>query len=76
MKTPEAIKKALACPVDRRGSLLPCSDCEYHGRGLPPCRMAAHEDALAYIRQLEEKVAKRDQLLAVMGVGMPKEGDP
>lgn len=57
MKTPEEIKKALACPVSWRGHLLGCSNCAYHGRGLQPCRTAVHDDALTYIDQLEEQVA-------------------
>ena len=56
MKTPEEIKKALACPVREQDYLLGCSCCSYHGRGKPPCLPEMHEDALAYIQQLEEQV--------------------
>ena len=56
MKTTEEIKKALACPVREQGYLLGCSCCSYHGRGTPPCLPEMHEDALAYIRQLEEQI--------------------
>lgn len=59
-KTPEDIKKALACPVREQDYLLECSGCSYHGRGKPPCLPEMHEDALAYIRQLE---AVRDALM-------------
>lgn len=67
-KTPEALKAALVCPVEWRGHLLNCSDCVYHGRGLAPCRIAVHEDAVNYINKLEAKVARRDELLKSMGV--------
>ena len=73
MKTPEEIKKAMACHANPRGFVLPCSDCSYHGRYFPPCRIACHEDALTYINQLEERIAKQDNLLAVLGVSIPKE---
>lgn len=56
MKTPDEIKKGLACPVQKRGFLLDCSNCAYHGRDLTPCRIAVHEDALAYIEKLEERI--------------------
>lgn len=57
MKTPEEIKKGLACHMDGLGPFKPCSDCTYHGKGLKPCRIAVHEDALAYMEQLEERIA-------------------
>lgn len=56
MKTPEEIKKALACPVCVRDYLLGCSDCVYHGRELPPCLPAMHQDAIDCIQQLEEQI--------------------
>lgn len=56
MMTPEEIKKGLACPVQKRSSLLECSECAYHGRDMTPCRTAVHDDAIAYIEQLEEQV--------------------
>lgn len=62
MKTPEEIKRALACPVREQGEQLECSECVYHGRELPPCLPAMHEDAIEYIRRLE---AERDALLKV-----------
>ena len=53
MKTPDEIKKGLACDVKKRGFLLDCSNCAYHGRDLTPCRIAVHDDALEYIQKLE-----------------------
>lgn len=73
MKTPEDIKKAMACHANPRGFCLPCSDCSYHGRYFPPCRIAAHEDALTYIKYLEERVTKQNALLALMGITIPEE---
>lgn len=57
MKTPDEIKKGLRCPAWVRNHHLPCSECDYHGREKPPCAIAVHEDAFAYIQQLE---AERD----------------
>lgn len=62
MRTPEEIKKALACPVHKRTFLLACSECPYHGRDLIPCRQAVISDALALIDQLEtENMAMKIQ---------------
>lgn len=58
MERPENIKKGLACFAQDRSYMLPCSDCDYHGQGKPPCRKAVHEDALALIEQLEAQVPK------------------
>ena len=60
MKSPEEIKKGLRCLSHDRTHTLPCSDCEYHGQGLPPCRTAVHEDAIALIQQLETQNAEKD----------------
>ena len=73
MQKPEDIKKALECQGVDLLDHLPCSDCAYHGKHLPPCRPAAHEDALTYIKQLEQRIAKRDALLAVMGITIPED---
>lgn len=59
-KTHDEIKKGLRCLSHDRTHTLPCSDCEYHGQGLPPCRTAVHEDAIALIQQLEEQNAEKD----------------
>lgn len=53
MEQSEKIKFGLTClgmPVLRP---LPCSDCPYHGKGLPPCRIAVCEEAVQYIEQLK-----------------------
>ena len=69
MKTPEEIKKALACPVQERSDHLDCSECAYHGKDLTPCRIAVHEDALAYMEQLEyENMAMKIQRRGDCGV--------
>lgn len=69
MRTPEEIKKALACPVQERSDHLECSDCAYHGKDLTPCRIAVHEDALAYMEQLEyENMAMKIQRRGDCGV--------
>ena len=75
MKTPEDIKKALECQGVNLLHHLPCSGCAYHERFLPPCRQAAHEDALNYIKYLEERISKQDALLAVMGITIPEDND-
>ena len=58
MKSPDEIKKGLRCPAWVRNHHLPCSECDYHGRDKPPCAIAVHEDALAYIQQLEAQNAE------------------
>ena len=58
MQTIDNIKKGLECFAQDRSYMLPCSDCAYHGQGLPHCRKAVHEDALALIEQLEAQVPK------------------
>lgn len=75
MKTPEDIKKGLECHADRTERFLPCSDCAYHGRFLPPCGIDVPENALAYIKKLEERIAKQDALLAVMGITIPEDNN-
>lgn len=61
MQRIEDVKKGLACHALCRNRLLPCSDCTYHGPGLPPCRKAVHEDAIALIEKL---IAERDAAIA------------
>ena len=58
MQRIEDVKKGLACHALCRADHLPCSDCAYHGPGLPPCGKAVHEDAVALIEQLEAQVPK------------------
>lgn len=55
-KSPEEIKKGLACHAENGLQRLNCSECVYHGKGARPCRIAVHEDAIAYIEQLEERI--------------------
>ena len=61
MERPENIKKGLECFAQDRSYMLPCSECAYHGQGLPHCRKAVHEDALALIENL---IAERDAAIA------------
>lgn len=58
MRRIEDVKKGLACHALCRNRLLNCSDCAYHGPGLPPCGKAVHEDAIAMLEQLEAQVPK------------------
>ena len=58
MQTIDNIKKGLACHAQDRSYMLPCSDCDYHGQGLPHCRKAVHEDASAMLEQLAAQVPK------------------
>lgn len=60
MKSPEDVKKGLECMALDRCFMLPCSACAYHGRGLPPCRMAVYADALALITALLAALKKCD----------------
>lgn len=73
MKTPEDIKKAIECHGENLGHHMPCSECAFHGKYLPPCRLAAHEEALSYIKKLEERISKQNALLAVMGITIPED---
>lgn len=60
MQTIDNIKKGLKCHGQSRSYMLECSDCAYHGPGLPHCRKAVHEDAIALIDKLLEQVPKED----------------
>lgn len=66
MKSPDEIKKGLRCLSHDRTHTLPCSDCEYHGQGLPPCRTAVHEDAIALTEQLEADKQQLEGMLTHM----------
>lgn len=72
MKKPDEIKKGLRCLSHDRTHTLPCSDCEYHGQGLPPCRSAVHEDALALIQQLEDDIDMMCDKLTEMHESLPR----
>lgn len=67
-KTAAQIKVGLKCEIK-------CSLCSYHdlvleGKG---CAYQAQRDAVELIERLETKVARRDELLKVMGVTVPEE---
>ena len=69
MRTPEEIKQGLACRVDPFET-KPCRACPY----IEDCPAeTAIADAYILIEQLEEKIVKRDKLLAVMGVRIREE---
>ena len=51
MHTSEEIKAALRCL--RTIGWKHCSDCPYHGKGLPPCTEAVTKDAEEYINEHE-----------------------
>ena len=69
MRTPDEIKKGLACRVNPVVT-KPCNECPYIEKC--PAEYAVG-DAYILIMQLEEKIAKRDKLLAVMGVRIREE---
>lgn len=70
MRTTDEIKKGLSCCA-KPAQFYPCQECPYD------CEYdksnTAVADALILIGQLEEKIAKRDKLLAVMGVRIREE---
>lgn len=66
MKTPEEIKTCMQRYINAGHGTCLLDDCPLDGDTLP--------SALAYITRLEEKVAKRDELLAVLGVRIPEDG--
>lgn len=74
MKTPEEIKEGLRhCALVQDDE--PCGfTCPYRTMRYR-CLKQLPMDARAYIQQLEERIAKRDELLAVMGVKVPEGND-
>lgn len=58
MRTPEEIKAALQCL--RSIGWKYCSDCPYHGKGLPPCTESVTKDAEEYIDQHENDKQIKD----------------
>ena len=67
--TPEAVKTGLGiCASDKACEMYKCPYQENE------CRKRMANDALLLILRLEEKVARRDALLAEMGIRIP-EGD-
>jgi hypothetical protein len=70
-RTPEVIKSNLSYLV--RGEICPQNHeygCDYD-KQTEECRTVI--DSLAYIERLEAKLARRDALLAEMGVRIPEE---
>ena len=65
MHTAADIIRGLEC-VGGNCEFRGCSDCPWHGKGLPPCRIAVCESAIAYI-QSEEGSRCIDVLGAVTG---------
>ena len=51
MKTFGEIKYGLECLGGQRNPK--CSDCSYHGKGLPPCRIAICKDAINCVELCE-----------------------
>ena len=66
MKSADETKKGLRCLSHDRTHTLPCSDCEYHGQGLPPCRTAVHEDAIDLIQQLQDDNSEKAERIRVL----------
>ncbi len=70
MKTADEIKKGLECCWAEEVDLKTCSGCPYNGMPYKPidCEEKLGQDALALIRQLEERVrqleAERDVAVA------------
>ena len=75
-RTPEEIKAAVLCT--ERGTIPDCENCPYCGavdeQGFRSfaCYQASF-DVIAYVERLEAKLARRDALLAEMGVRIPEE---
>lgn len=65
MKTPEEIKKGLeVCTRDANEMLRECEGCPYYIENNFLCGISnMQKDALAYIEQLEERIAKRDDYI-------------
>ena len=57
MKTPEEIKRGL----EHCASYNPCIQCDYDARDWPRCVTRLHGDAIAYIQQLEQDNAQKDE---------------
>lgn len=71
MKSPEEIKKGLECCTDLEGK---CFECPYNNGH---CDDSLERDALAYIRQLEQRIVEADKTYPRwIGVGerLPENG--
>ena len=65
MKTPKAIKRGLK--YCKTGMTCECSKCPYAGyRDIIVCTSNLTKDALAYIEQLEEQLAKQNNMIDVL----------
>lgn len=50
---------------------------EYKGKSIRQwADLIANNQEVDHIIQLENKIAKRDELLAIMGIRIPEDGDP
>lgn len=64
MKTPEEIKKGLKlCSHEGHGEEIICQHCPYDNNSCPVliCTSRLSEDALAYIQQLESRLAQAER---------------
>jgi hypothetical protein len=57
MKLSEKVKRGMTHCIESKA----CIECPYDGRDFPRCFMRIGEDALAYIRELEARVAELDK---------------
>lgn len=58
MKTPDEIKKGLErCQLNKELLFVDCSHCPYY-MGTAHCDLVLHADTLAYIQQLESRLAQ------------------
>lgn len=55
MKTPEEIKRGLDCCCKAGFQMMPCKICPYYDEDVSECANMMCADALAYIKQLEER---------------------
>ena len=68
MKTPEKIKRGL----EHCASYNPCIQCDYDARDWPRCVTRLHGDAIAYIQQLEQDNAQKDERITALEQRVPR----
>ena len=68
MKTPEEIKRGL----EHCASYNPCFQCDYDARDWPRCVTRLHGDAIAYIQQLEQDNAQKDERIRQLEQRVPR----
>ena len=68
MKTPEEIKRGL----EHCASYNPCFQCDYDARDWPRCVTRLHGDAKAYIQQLEQDNAQKDERIRQLEQRVPR----